>query len=76
MYKYNICLYNYYFIYIIFISDIDECGSDPCQHGATCNDQINQYNCTCVPGYNGTHCEIGLYTLFTFILYWYEIIYI
>ena len=42
------------------ITDINECGSNPCQYGATCNDQINQYNCTCVPGYNGTHCEIGL----------------
>ena len=31
----------------------DECASDPCQNGATCNDQINGYDCTCAPGYAG-----------------------
>ena len=41
------------------VADIDECASSPCQNGATCNDQVNMYTCTCAPGYNGTHCEIG-----------------
>ena len=44
---------------LILCVDIDECGSAPCLHGATCNDYVNMYNCTCVPGYNGTHCEVG-----------------
>ena len=39
--------------------DIDECSSAPCLHGATCNDGVNMYNCTCVSGYNGTHCDVG-----------------
>ena len=43
----------------LFLPDTDECASDPCQNGATCNDQVNQYNCTCVAGYEGVHCEIG-----------------
>ncbi|MCP3668384.1 MAG: calcium-binding EGF-like domain-containing protein [Gammaproteobacteria bacterium] len=38
-------------------TDIDECQSNPCQNGATCNDQIDQYNCTCLPGFTGKHCE-------------------
>lgn len=31
-------------------NDILECASDPCQHGATCSEGINQYMCLCWPG--------------------------
>ena len=41
------------------VTDIDECSSSPCQHASTCNDQVNQYNCTCTAGYYGVHCENG-----------------
>ena len=37
--------------------DIDECLSDPCKNGATCNNFDGGFNCTCVPGYVGTLCE-------------------
>ena len=30
--------------------DIDECESDPCQHGGTCNDAVNSFNCSCTSG--------------------------
>lgn len=30
--------------------DIPECASNPCQHGATCLEGINQYSCQCWPG--------------------------
>ena len=43
----------------IFSLDINECDSSPCQNGGTCNDGINSYTCTCVPGYTGGNCEIG-----------------
>ena len=33
--------------------NIDECDSDPCQHGATCRDEVNSYICECAPGYTG-----------------------
>ena len=43
----------------IFLKDIDECASNPCQNGGTCNDGINAYSCDCVPGHAGDNCEIG-----------------
>ena len=36
---------------------MDECASSPCMNGATCDDDINSYNCTCVTGFNGTICD-------------------
>ena len=53
--------------------DIDECASVPCQNGAMCADSttrfgeldeavvaINQYECTCLEGWLGDHCEIDI----------------
>lgn len=33
--------------------DIDECSSNPCQHGGTCHDRLNAYKCDCVLGFTG-----------------------
>lgn len=44
---------------IIFSTDINECLSDPCHNGATCSDEIDFYNCSCIPGFEGIHCENG-----------------
>ena len=42
--------------------DINECLSIPCQNGAICEDDVNGYNCACVPGFTGVLCETGQYT--------------
>uniref|UniRef100_A0A4W3IZN4 Crumbs cell polarity complex component 2 n=1 Tax=Callorhinchus milii TaxID=7868 RepID=A0A4W3IZN4_CALMI len=40
--------------------EIDECESAPCQHGATCEDYVAFYNCTCTVGYQGLNCEVDI----------------
>ncbi|XP_036403134.1 protein eyes shut homolog [Megalops cyprinoides] len=37
--------------------EINECCSEPCLHGAICQDLINGYRCHCRPGWTGLHCE-------------------
>jgi len=32
----------------MFDTDINECASNPCQSGGTCNDLVNGYTCTCL----------------------------
>ncbi len=41
------------------IPEINECDSSPCQNGATCNEMVEQYNCTCAAGFIGNHCQNG-----------------
>ena len=48
-----------YSVLILFIPDIDECVSHPCQHGGTCTDRVNRYTCTCASGYEDTTCGTG-----------------
>lgn len=69
----------------IFLSDIDECASQPCENGGMCQDQINLYECICNAGYEGVNCEAGesciciLTRLYFFeplyIVYWQMILY-
>lgn len=44
----------------IYIAELDECSSNPCQNGGACKDLVNGYSCECLPGYVGTECEIGM----------------
>uniref|UniRef100_K1PT21 Sushi, nidogen and EGF-like domain-containing protein 1 n=1 Tax=Magallana gigas TaxID=29159 RepID=K1PT21_MAGGI len=37
--------------------DIDECLPDPCHNNGTCTDLVNNYQCNCAAGFNGTNCE-------------------
>ena len=46
--------------YFFLHSDINECDSHPCENGATCSDQLDMYNCSCVAGYTGVTCETGM----------------
>jgi len=33
--------------------EINECNSNPCQHGGRCVDALDNYTCACPPGYAG-----------------------
>ena len=46
-------------INFIYLTDIDECSSAPCQNGGTCIDQVNSYLCQCAPGYTDLQCQTG-----------------
>ncbi|XP_038077196.1 fibropellin-1-like [Patiria miniata] len=40
--------------------DVDECASGPCQHGGTCQNELNRFTCTCADGWSGSECEIDV----------------
>ena len=47
-------------ILVYFIqTEIDECDSNPCLHGAACTEGLNHYSCECPAGYTGLQCETG-----------------
>ena len=56
-------LFCYYFFFsflsffLFFVTDIDECSSNPCLNGGTCTDQVNGYVCSCQAGYTGSQCQ-------------------
>ena len=36
----------------------DDCASNPCLNGGTCNDLLNNFNCSCPDGFSGPQCEV------------------
>ncbi|KAM8787743.1 sushi, nidogen and EGF-like domain-containing protein 1 [Rhynchonycteris naso] len=38
--------------------EIDECRSQPCLHGGSCQDRVAGYLCICSPGHEGARCEL------------------
>ena len=44
-----------------YITDIDDCASNPCKFNGTCIDEITDYTCDCVDGYRGKSCEESKY---------------
>ena len=42
------------------ISEINECASQPCQHGGVCKDEDGYFSCNCDgTGYVGRQCKNG-----------------
>lgn len=39
--------------------DINECLSEPCKNGGTCENQVGSYLCHCTQGFKGQNCEIS-----------------
>ena len=50
-------------------TDIDECAGVTCHNGGTCQQGVNQYNCTCVPGLTGPNCSASKCALLSSRLY-------
>ena len=42
-----------------FLSDTDDCDPYPCLNNGTCIDDVNNYTCTCPPGFEGRNCSIS-----------------
>ena len=40
-----------------YCTEIDECGSSPCQSNSTCQDLLLGFACTCLDGFRGDVCE-------------------
>ncbi|XP_063226608.1 cubilin [Bacillus rossius redtenbacheri] len=38
----------------------DECSSNPCQNGGSCEDSYNKFICRCPPGWEGPRCEMDV----------------
>ena len=45
------------------LSEINVCDSHPCMNGAICNDEFNAFSCTCMAGYDGDICQVGMFLL-------------
>ena len=61
----NICSFYTFLMGYIFshLIDIDECRSNPCENGGTCNDAVDMYTCDCDAGYNGDNCETSKFSV-------------
>ena len=45
--------------FFLISSDIDDCYPSPCKNNGTCIDGVNNYTCSCVPGFEGKNCTIS-----------------
>ena len=54
---------------INFVSDINECESNPCRYKGICTDLLNRYRCKCAAGYTGSRCGTSMYDTNTDVNY-------
>ena len=41
--------------------DINDCENSPCANGGTCEDLVDNFECTCAEGYTGPTCDEGVF---------------
>ena len=49
---------------IVLFTDIDDCFNHTCDNGAACVDGVNNFSCSCLPGYTGKLCKTGKISCF------------
>ena len=63
----------YLLLYVIHLTDINDCENDPCENGGTCVDKVNGFTCNCVKGFEGNKCQTSkwhhMHALFIFNTY-------
>ena len=47
------------FLLVFLVTEIDECGSNPCINDGTCVDGLATFTCLCPSHFAGVSCEIG-----------------
>jgi len=55
----QVCVSLCHCITVCVCVEINECDSNPCLNNASCTDMHNGYQCQCLLGYVGEHCEHG-----------------
>ena len=47
------------FVFLVLLSAVDHCFSNPCSNNGTCHNALHGYNCSCPKGFAGSFCEEG-----------------
>ena len=50
------------------VVDVNGCDSNPCLNGATCEDKLNGYECSCKKMYDGVNCGAYSYRYYTHLV--------
>lgn len=54
----KLLLTSYKIIELFIFLDINDCGSNPCEHNGTCTDLVADFACSCKDGWKGKKCSL------------------